>query len=73
VRGCLTPVPVECLTETVVLDCGTVPYIDVTAARMLNRLTADLQRHGVRPVLAGEIGTGTQPGTRHRQPPAEEK
>jgi sulfate permease, SulP family len=30
--------------------------VDVTAARMLSQLTADLQREGVRVVMAGEIG-----------------
>ena len=43
-------------TQAVVLDCETMPYLDVTAARMLSQLTADLQQHGVRLVLAGEIG-----------------
>ena len=42
--------------RAVVLDCGPVPSIDVTAARMLNQLAADLGRHGVPLVLAGEIG-----------------
>lgn len=42
--------------QAVVLDCETMPSIDVTAARMLTQLAADLQRHGVRLVLAGEIG-----------------
>ena len=32
------------------------PYLDVTAARMLTQLDADLDRRGVRLVLAGEIG-----------------
>jgi SulP family sulfate permease len=40
----------------VVLDCGTVPFLDVTAARMLLRLVADLHRRHVLLVLAGEIG-----------------
>jgi sulfate permease, SulP family len=40
----------------VVLDCETMPSIDVTAARMLNQLAADFRRRGVRLVLAGEIG-----------------
>jgi sulfate permease, SulP family len=42
--------------QAVVLDCETMPSVDVTAARMLNELVADLRRHGVRLVLAGEIG-----------------
>jgi sulfate permease, SulP family len=40
----------------VVLDCETMPSIDVTAARMLSQLAADFRRRGVRLVLAGEIG-----------------
>jgi high affinity sulfate transporter 1 len=43
-------------TQAVVLDCETMPSIDVTAARMLNQLGVDLRRHGVRLLLAGEIG-----------------
>jgi SulP family sulfate permease len=42
--------------RAVVLDCQTMPYLDVTAARMLNRLAADLPNQGVRLLLAGEIG-----------------
>ena len=38
------------------LDCQTTPSVDVTAARMLNQLAADLGKRGVRLVLAGEIG-----------------
>jgi high affinity sulfate transporter 1 len=43
-------------TKAVVLDCQTVPSIDVTAARMLDQLTSDLAHRGQRLVLAGEIG-----------------
>jgi sulfate permease, SulP family len=43
-------------TRAVVLDCQTTPSVDVTAARMLNQLAADLAKRGVRLVLAGEIG-----------------
>jgi SulP family sulfate permease len=43
-------------TRAVVLDCESMPYVDVTAARMLTQLAADLDRRGVRLVLAGEIG-----------------
>jgi anti-anti-sigma factor len=42
--------------RAVVLDCETMPSIDVTAARMISQLTADLAKRGVRLVLAGEIG-----------------
>jgi sulfate permease, SulP family len=43
-------------TQAVVLDCQTTPSVDVTAARMLAQLAADLAKRGVRLVLAGEIG-----------------
>ena len=43
-------------TRAVVLDCETMPSVDVTAARMLNALASDLLRRGVRLVLAAEIG-----------------
>jgi anti-anti-sigma factor len=42
--------------RAVVLDCETMPYVDVTGARMLNQLAADLPRQGVRLFLAGPIG-----------------
>jgi sulfate permease, SulP family len=42
--------------RTVVLDCETVPFVDVTAARMLGQLHTDLRHRGVRLILAGEIG-----------------
>ena len=42
--------------RAVVLDCETMPSVDVTAARMLNQLAADLAKRGTRLVLAGEIG-----------------
>ncbi len=40
----------------VVLDCETMPSLDVTAARMLTQLAADLRHREVRLVLAAEIG-----------------
>jgi len=42
--------------RAVVLDCQTTPSIDVTAARMLSELVADLDHRGVRLLLAEEIG-----------------
>jgi sulfate permease, SulP family len=42
--------------QAVVLDCETMPSVDVTAARMLTQLASDLRHRGVRLVLAGEIG-----------------
>ncbi len=38
------------------LDGETVPFVDVTAARMLDELTADLHRGGVRLVIARDVG-----------------
>jgi MFS superfamily sulfate permease-like transporter len=43
-------------TKAVVLDAETMPYIDVSAARMLEELAADLQRDGVALVIARDIG-----------------
>jgi sulfate permease, SulP family len=43
-------------TRVVVLDAETAPYIDVSAAHMLVRLTADLRRQGVELVIARDIG-----------------
>ncbi|HTZ22942.1 MAG TPA: SulP family inorganic anion transporter [Streptosporangiaceae bacterium] len=43
-------------TRAVVVDCETMPSVDVTAARMLDQLAGDLRRRGVRLVLAGQIG-----------------
>jgi SulP family sulfate permease len=40
----------------VVLDCETVPFIDVSAAEMLLRLASDLERRGVQLALARVIG-----------------
>jgi len=42
--------------RAVVLDCRTTPSVDVTAARMLAQLAADLAKRRVRLALAGEIG-----------------
>ena len=43
-------------TKAIVVDAETIPFIDVTAATMLAELTDDLERAGVRLVLAHEIG-----------------
>ncbi|HVW44323.1 MAG TPA: SulP family inorganic anion transporter [Amycolatopsis sp.] len=40
----------------VVLDAETVPFVDVTAARMLGELARDLGRSGARLVLARDVG-----------------
>ena len=42
--------------RAIVLDCETIPFIDVTAARMLNQLTAEMKSLGVRLVVARDIG-----------------
>jgi len=56
VRGVIELAAARDETTAVVLDCATMPSVDVTAARMLSQLAADLRRQGVRLVLAGEIG-----------------
>jgi sulfate permease, SulP family len=43
-------------TRAVVLDAETVPFVDVSAARMLGLLAADLQRQGVQLLFARDIG-----------------
>lgn len=43
-------------TRVVVLDAETAPFIDVSAARMLVQLNEDLQRSGVRLVIARDVG-----------------
>jgi SulP family sulfate permease len=43
-------------TRAVVLDAETIPFVDVTAARMLMLLGADLDRQGVRLVVARDVG-----------------
>jgi SulP family sulfate permease len=42
--------------RAVVLDCETVPFVDVTAARMLDELGRVLHRQGVRLVIARGVG-----------------
>jgi sulfate permease, SulP family len=43
-------------TKTVVLDAETIPFIDVSAAEMLDELAGELKRDGVRLLLARDIG-----------------
>jgi MFS superfamily sulfate permease-like transporter len=43
-------------TGAIVLDAETVPSIDVSAARMLGALAADLERDGVVLVIARDVG-----------------
>lgn len=43
-------------TRAVVLDAETVPFVDVTAAQMLDQLSAELDRAGVALLLARDIG-----------------
>jgi SulP family sulfate permease len=43
-------------TQAVVLDAETVPYIDVTAAQMLAETAEDLERRGIKLVLARDVG-----------------
>jgi SulP family sulfate permease len=43
-------------TTAIVLDGETMPFVDVTAAKMLVELADDLERDGVRFYIAREIG-----------------
>jgi SulP family sulfate permease len=42
--------------QAVVLDAETVPYIDLTAVRMLDALADDLERDGVHLAIARDVG-----------------
>jgi MFS superfamily sulfate permease-like transporter len=42
--------------RAIVLDAESMPFLDVTAARMLGELTEDLRRRGVRLVVARDMG-----------------
>jgi sulfate permease, SulP family len=42
--------------HAIVLDAETMPYVDVTAVRMLRRLEQDLRSEGVRLLVAREVG-----------------
>jgi high affinity sulfate transporter 1 len=43
-------------TRVVVLDAETIPYVDITAVKMLTNLSRDLAARGVRLVIAHDIG-----------------
>jgi SulP family sulfate permease len=43
-------------TRAVVIDAETMPFVDVSAARMLEELAEDLRRDGVALVIARDIG-----------------
>lgn len=42
--------------RAVILDAETIPFVDVTAAEMLDRVSADLRRRGVTLVIARDVG-----------------
>jgi sulfate permease, SulP family len=42
--------------RAIVLDAGTMPFVDVSAARMLSDLARELQREGVRLGIARDVG-----------------
>jgi sulfate permease, SulP family len=56
VRDAIRAHAAEPSTRAVVLDAETIPYVDVTAARMLMLLGTDLERQGVRLVMARDVG-----------------
>ncbi|GAA2286774.1 SulP family inorganic anion transporter [Actinomadura luteofluorescens] len=43
-------------TTAVVIDAETVPFVDVSAVRMLDELAEELEARGVRFLLAGDVG-----------------
>lgn len=56
VRAALRDIARESRTRTIVLDARTVPFIDVTAARMLADLTDTLHDSNVRLLIAHDVG-----------------
>jgi sulfate permease, SulP family len=56
VRERLRALAAEHEARAVVLDAETVPFVDVTAAAMLRQLNADLERDGIRLLVAREVG-----------------
>ena len=66
-------------TRAVVLDAETMPFIDVSAARMLAELSEELGRRGVRLLIAREVGqvrdvvrrAGGDPSAQHVYPTIE--
>jgi sulfate permease, SulP family len=56
VRDIIRAHTAEPSVRAVVLDAETIPFVDVTAARMLVQLGDDLQRQDVRLVMARDIG-----------------
>lgn len=56
VRDRLRALAAERDVRAVVLDAQTVPFVDVTAAAMLQHLRTDLDRDGVRLVIARDVG-----------------
>ncbi len=56
VRERLRALAAEHEARAVVLDAETVPFVDVTAAAMLRQLSADLERDGIRLVVARDVG-----------------
>ena len=56
VRDAIRAHAAEPSVRAVVLDAETIPFVDVTAARMLMQLGGDLEREDVRLVVARDIG-----------------
>jgi len=56
VRERLRALAAEHDARAVVLDAETVPFVDVTAAAMLRQLSADLERDGIRLLVARDVG-----------------
>jgi high affinity sulfate transporter 1 len=56
VRDAVRAHAAEPSVRAVVLDAETIPFVDVTAARMLMQLGGDLEREDVRLVVARDIG-----------------
>lgn len=56
VRGAIRAHTGEGEVRAVVLDAQTVPFVDVTVARMLDELQEDLSGQDITPLLARDVG-----------------
>jgi SulP family sulfate permease len=70
VRAAVTAAAQQPGVQAVVLDCVTVPSLDVTATRMLTELTAQLRRRGIRLVIARDPGHVVELAARSSNSPA---
>jgi MFS superfamily sulfate permease-like transporter len=56
-------------TKAIVIDGETVPFIDVTAARMIEAVAEDLESDGIQLLLARDVGHVRRPEATRGGPP----